>query len=106
MYIFHYLSAKQQVLALDLETDYYFLSVAQMRILQIFFLLYTKNSDEKGAFTMKTYVRTNLKRDQGVLDFRLADVEEDPAVDVSVRRGKNRYYDIIRKLKYKPANLY
>ena len=36
-------------------------------------------------------VRTNLKRDQGVLDFRLADVEEDPpAVDVSVRKGKNQ----------------
>ena len=31
------------------------------------------------------YIRTNLKRDQGVLDFRLADVEEDPVVDVSVR---------------------
>ena len=31
------------------------------------------------------YILTNLKRDQGVLDFRLADVEEDPAVDVSVR---------------------
>jgi hypothetical protein len=31
------------------------------------------------------YIRTNLKRDHGVLDFRLADVEEDPAVDVSAR---------------------
>ena len=53
--------------------------------------LFCSNSDEKGALMYYEKVRTNLKRDQGVLDFRLADVEEDPpAVDVSVRKGKNQ----------------
>ena len=46
-------------------------------------------------------IHTNLKRDQGVLDFLLADVEEvPPAVDASVRKGVkiNIHYDIIRKI--------